>query len=116
MAHHSEEQLPDNEELNELLPDDDSDQTLDKDLPEHLQKRLDEAAEEQDLGATGEHPEGKLAEHDEGELRYGVTDAEGKVIINFGKPVRSMGMTPEQAKRLGGTLINRARQAKKEKV
>jgi len=110
--HHSDEHIPDDlGDFEDLLPESEADEGSSEGLPEHLQERLDEAAEQQGFGATGEHPDGKLAEHDEGEIRFGVTDAEGKVIINFGKSVRSMGMSPEQAKQLGGTLINRARQA-----
>ncbi len=109
MAHHSQEHMPD-EIPGDLLPDADEKELSDG-IPEHLQDRLDEAAKEKDFGATDQYPEGKLADHDEGEIRFGVTDAEGKVIINFGKSVRSFGLTPEQAKELGGILINRARKA-----
>lgn len=60
------------------------------------------------LGATGHYPGGKLAEHDEGELQFAVGTLQGKVIVNFGKPVASLGMTPAQARLLAKSLRAKA--------
>ena len=115
VMHHSDEHMPDDnisdEIRKELLGGEEDSGTVSEDLPQHLRDRLESAAKENDFGATDEHPEGKLADHDEGEIRFGITNHKGKVIINFGKSVRSLGMSPEQAKDLAGTLLNRARKA-----
>lgn len=66
---------------------------------------------EKELGATGKFPEGKLDSTDDGELKIGVTTHNGKVIIDFGpKPVKWIGMKPEQAIALGEGLIRRAKE------
>jgi hypothetical protein len=62
------------------------------------------------LGATGQFPEGKYSEHDEGEIQFAVAaDATcEKVFIDFGTPIRSLGMTAEQAAELGEMLIKKS--------
>jgi hypothetical protein len=99
MAHHSSE-VPLNEidEFNELR------RTLNQRGIE-IETRLREK-----LGATGRFPEGKYSEHDEGEIQFAVAaDAScGKVFVEFGKPVRSLGMTAEQAASLGEMLIKKS--------
>lgn len=76
---------------------------------EELMKRADEFADAQrtaddlrdelrkGLGATGRHPEGKLVKDDEGEIQIAVGNADGKVVIEFGKPIAWIGFSPEQA-------------------
>ena len=59
-------------------------------------------------GATGNFPMGKLVDDDEGELRVAVGDKDGKVIIEFGKPVAWLGLTPQGAVDFAQTLIQRA--------
>jgi hypothetical protein len=65
--------------------------------------------EDTELGRTGRHPDGKMAEHDEGGITFAVGRKGEKVFLNFGTRVKSLGMTPEQAKALGGELLNYAR-------
>lgn len=63
------------------------------------------------FGPTGNFPDGKLGEHDEGEIVYGVSDKDGVVIINFGKPVSWLGLRPSDAHELAGALVERAKHA-----
>lgn len=65
-------------------------------------------------GPTGQFPEGKLTADDEGEIRYAVAaDRERqKVVIDFGAPVRWVGMTPDQADHLGRLLIAKGGEAR----
>lgn len=69
------------------------------------------AAEVQPLGATGEFPRGKIEPSDEGEIRFAVgADQETQtVVLDFGKPVAWIGMTPEQAVEIAQSLIEKAR-------
>lgn len=74
-----------------------------------LMERLDEFADAQasadrlrndvrkSLGATGRHPQGKLVDDDEGEIRLAVGHADGKVVLEFGKPIAWIGFSPDQA-------------------
>ena len=62
-----------------------------------------------DLGATNQFPEGKLSNHDEGEIRFAVITVNGKVVIEFGQSVHWLGMTGEEAVKLGRLLIKRGR-------
>lgn len=109
--HHSQEDLV---EATEDAPDIEEvfGEPEDKPSPDEV---LPDDVREEDLGATGRHPGGKMAEHDEGEIQVAVFDHEDKVLMNFGKKIQSVGMTPEQAKSLGGTLLNRARKAKSDR-
>lgn len=67
------------------------------------------------LGPTGAFPDGKLTENDEGELRIGITSHKGSVVLNFGKPVQSIGMTPKQARGLIRLLSKCALEASRNK-
>jgi hypothetical protein len=62
------------------------------------------------FGATGQFPHGKLVDHDEGEIQFGITaDVERQVIlIDFGKPVRSLGLTYDEVRGLIDTLQKKA--------
>lgn len=71
------------------------------DIPDHLIERF---------GATGGRPNGRYGEHDEGEIRFGVAaDVDRQVVlVDFGKPVRSVGMTPDQATQLADMIRAKA--------
>lgn len=62
------------------------------------------------LGPTGEHPAGRIVPHDEGGLMFGVTVFNGRVIFDFGKPIRSIGFTREGALELAELIKQRALQ------
>ena len=59
----------------------------------------------QPVGPTGQFPQGKLHDTDEGELRLAVTKSNGKVVVDFGKPVVWIGFDAAQAVSLGELLI-----------
>lgn len=62
------------------------------------------------LGATGNFPNGKLADHDEGEIKLAVAAdvKRGVVLFDFGKPVRSLGLTYDEAMALSDSLRDKA--------
>lgn len=60
------------------------------------------------LGATGKFPDGKLHEDDEGEITMAIGIHEGKVIIDFGKPVHWLGLPKEDALALAEMITKRA--------
>lgn len=64
------------------------------------------------LGETGKFPDGKMHKSDEGELAFGVTVANGKIVVEFGKPVAWIGFLPDQAQELGMLLIRRSAEAR----
>lgn len=63
---------------------------------ERLRKLLADEAQRLGLGATGQFPEGKLSDHDEGEIKVAIATTQGKIVINFGKSINFLAMTPEQ--------------------
>lgn len=67
----------------------------------------------QQPGPTGRFPEGKLTANDEGEIAFAVGTLKGKVVLNFGTPVASIGMTPSQARLLANDLFRRANQVER---
>lgn len=64
------------------------------------------------FGATGKFPDGQLSPDDEGEIQFGITNANGQVIVNFGKPVAWLGMHPSQAMAIADALIKHAHEAR----
>lgn len=60
------------------------------------------------LGATGEFPRGKLNESDEGELKIAIAVKDDKVLMDFGKLVKWIGMDKQMALNLGKCLIDKA--------
>jgi len=74
-----------------------------------LSQLMNNEAKYESFGETNNFPEGKLTEHDEGEIKFGITTKDEKVILNFGKPIAWLGMTREQAEKLGRLLIDKAR-------
>lgn len=57
------------------------------------------------IGATGDFPNGKLNDDDEGELTMGVGVSDGRIIVQFGKPIRWMGFNVKGAEDLIASLI-----------
>jgi len=76
--------------------------------------KMQHAAARENFGPTHEFPDGRLCDEDDGELRFGVAHdpATGRVLINFGRPVAWLGMTPSQALELGGCLVEHGRRAR----
>lgn len=65
------------------------------------------------LGATGDYPQGKLDPTDEGGLALAISSdpARRKVRIDFGKAVAWIAFSPNDARALAMSLIERARAA-----
>jgi hypothetical protein len=63
-----------------------------------------------EIGATGNFPNGKLNSDDEGELaiRIASDPKKGVVMIDFGKPVKWVGLPKDQAFELAEILKKRA--------
>lgn len=61
------------------------------------------------VGGTGEHPEGFLTPDDEGGIQFRVGSENGKVVLDFGKPVHWVGMDAQQAADLASSLLKWAR-------
>lgn len=80
----------------------------DSPIPEELMRSF-----KQQLGATGDFPEGKLTSGDEGGIQFAIGVKDGKVCLDFGKPVAWIGMNPEDALKLAESLIEKARKAAK---
>jgi len=64
------------------------------------------------IGPTGKFPQGRLTDNDEGELRVAIGQKDGKVVIDFGKPVAWIGFDPEQAEQIAETLRQHAVEAR----
>ncbi len=80
-----------------------------EELPDWFGKEL--AQLKKVTGPTGKYPEGKLNDTDEGEVRIAITQThKGKVIIDFGTPVRWIGFSKEQAIELANTILEKAKE------
>jgi hypothetical protein len=88
-----------------------------EDLPDEVLKALQQPGVKLSttLGPTGQFPEGKLTENDEGEIIFGVGPLKGKVCINFGSPVASLGLSIDQARNLARVLRKCASQLQRER-
>jgi len=76
-----------------------------KQVSDEIIRAMQEVMTKDRLGATGNFPDGKLTDNDEGEIRFAVAILKGKVVINFGEPITSLGMSRVQARKLGQLLI-----------
>ena len=54
------------------------------------------------------YPEGKLVENDEGELDFKIGVLEKRVIVDWGKPVKWIGLSPVEARTIAALLIKNA--------
>lgn len=86
-----------------------SDHPYDSPIPEAIRQALEAPLK----GATGTFPAGKLTPHDEGAIQFAIGVKDGKVCIDFGTPVKWLGMEPGQALELASSLIQHARNAAK---
>lgn len=82
----------------------------DTEMERKMDAMMGRIAKEQKLGATGRFPEGKLTAKDEGETQIGVASVDGKVVMNFGKPMAWIGFTPELARKLADSLLRHAKE------
>jgi hypothetical protein len=73
---------------------------------EMLRKMLDSSGF---VGATGHFPAGQISVDDEGGIQFAIKPENGKLIIDFGKPVSWVGMSPQEACDLAGSLVKMAR-------
>lgn len=60
------------------------------------------------LGPTGKYPNGRVLPTDEGETKMAVTNKNGVVIIDFGKPVAWVGFTATEIRGLIEVLTKHA--------
>jgi len=70
-------------------------------------RSLDDILHER-FGTTVTFSEGPFTSPHEQETEFRVVPVKGKVVIDFGHPVRSVGLTPAQARRLANSLLNQA--------
>lgn len=76
---------------------------------EELKSFFINKAEWPKLGATGNFPNGKINDEDEGQIAIGIAHTEeGKIIMNFGKAVKWIGFTKEEAKVIAESLLKHA--------
>jgi hypothetical protein len=77
------------------------------DLGDDIKKLLGFKGE---LGATGNYPNGQYSSRDEGEIQFAVAADAAKqvVLVDFGKPVHSLGLTPDQAVELADLIHKKA--------
>jgi hypothetical protein len=103
MAHHSSEQFNSEfpEEFGEMISD-----KIDKRLGSKIAELIE--TQKENFGATGKFPQGKLNDSDEGEIRLGISNFKGKVIMNFGKPTAWIGFDPKQARDIAEMLLKHA--------
>ncbi len=81
-----------------------------KSIPAEQANKINKAleAEKGQFGATGNFPDGKLTTDDEGEIQIGITQVDGRVVMNFGKAITWIGFTKEQALQIADSLIKHA--------
>lgn len=82
-------------------------------MSEEVLAAIREQIPEAKLGPTGRFPDGKLTPQDEGELELAVGTLKGKVIMAFGTPIATLGMSPDQARGIARSLMKRATQIEK---
>lgn len=69
----------------------------------------------EELGATGQFPDGKMSNDDEGEIKFAIAHSSEQVVVNLGKPVAWLAMSPQQAMDVADVLRNHAEQIMRRK-
>ena len=69
----------------------------DHDMPADLMCKIAEEFNIPKAGPTFKFPDGKLTPHDEGEIAIAVAELNGRLVMNFGKPIQSIGFTRQEA-------------------
>ena len=67
------------------------------------------------LGATGKFPQGKLKKGDEGEIRFAMTVYNGKIVMDFGKPVQWLGIDVETAREIANNILKKCDELEQKK-
>jgi hypothetical protein len=80
-----------------------------EEFPEELKRQLLDTTSFR--GAVGTFPAGQLGPADEGAIQFGVTNSDGKVVLDFGSPVAWIGMGPQEAADLASAMLKHARAA-----
>ena len=78
-------------------------------VDEAMRKALRTALNTHLVGATGLFPDGQLTADDEGSLQFVLSERNNNVIVTFTRPVKWMGMKPQQAVAFAEALIAKAR-------
>jgi hypothetical protein len=102
MAHHSDQPFGD------FNPEDLFRKSMQNPQREKINELMAEAMQQKKMGPTGKFPDGKLNDTDEGEIQVGIAEVDGRVVMNFGKPIEWIGFTKEQAKQIGFSLHHKA--------
>lgn len=84
-----------------------SDHPFDSPIPDAIRRVLESKLR----GNTGRFPQGQITPHDEGEIQFAIGVKDHKVCLDFGTPVKWMGMEPKQAIELAQALVKHAREA-----
>lgn len=66
--------------------------------------------EKMKLGPTGQYPDGVLHDCDEGELQIALGVKDGRIVVEFGKEIKWLGLLPGGARKLARALRERADQ------
>ena len=79
---------------------------------EEMTGQMEKLVKEMGLGATNSFPMGKLNKNDRGELKLAIGEENGKIVLNFGKPVAWIGFSPEQAMEIALSLMEHSNNCK----
>lgn len=107
MSHHSTDDPLIADEFKKMLKESSADGTFEREKNSLITQAKAEQLKNE-LGPTNTYPRGKMSPSDEGGLMMGITNWNGRVIIDFGKPVRSVGFTKQEAIAFAEMIIARA--------
>lgn len=71
---------------------------------------IDEFKDRSGKAPIGKYPDGKLTDNDMGALEMKIGILERNVVMDFGTPVQSIGMPPDECVRFANLLIAKAEQ------
>ena len=77
-------------------------------VEEERDKLVAKLKEIQTVGATGQYPHGRVGPDDQGGLKSALYIREGKLVLDFGKPLSWLAMTKAEAQTLAVGLFKKA--------
>ena len=110
MSHHSNEGplSPEDEALFKQCRAGEFTPTPPLDALDDLREAIRKQTKALNLGATREYPRGKLVDHDEGGIKISMGTYKNTVVVNFGTPVRSIGLSRVEALEFARIIMNHA--------
>jgi len=91
------------------------------DIQENVNAMMEKLTEkdrqaDEDIGPTGDYPDGMLGADDKGGTQFKIGHIKGRVFFDFGRPVRWLGLTANEAIDIANAVKKHAKEARRQQA